>query len=133
MNRKLQQQTNDHGKIVVAQQFSGPIPPPDTLAQYDGIVPGAAERILKMAENEAAARIRNEEKLVDNEVKLTENIVRSSYLGIFFAFTSVVLLIVLAYFALINGYPSVATGIVVVNMASVAGIFVFFRNRKIHK
>jgi RNase P/RNase MRP subunit POP5 len=34
----------------------------------------------------------------------------------------------LACFALINDYPTVAAGVVVA-MASVAGIFIFFRNR----
>lgn len=34
--------------------YSGPIPPPDTLNQYNEIVPGAAERILCMAEDNAS-------------------------------------------------------------------------------
>ena len=132
MNKKPQTQTANHEQIVVSQQFSGPIPSPDALAKYDAIVAGAADRILKMAENEAAARIRNEEKLIDNEVLLTKNMVRSSYLGVFFAFASVVLLSILAWFALTNNYPAVASGIIVV-VASVAGIFVMFRNKKSHQ
>ena len=130
MNKNLQAQTSNSEQIVVSHQFSGPIPPPDTLAKYDSIVAGAAERILKMAENEATARIRNEEKLIENEVILTKNTVRSSYLGVFFAFASVVLLTALAWFALTNDYPAVASGIIVV-IASVAGIFILFRNRYI--
>jgi uncharacterized membrane protein len=123
MNTTPQTQTDSSEQVVISrQQFSGPIPPPDTLAQYDVIVPGLAERIMKMAENEAASRQRNDEKLVDN-------IVRSSFLGVFFAFASVVLLAALACFALINNYPVVASGTVVV-IASVAGMFIFFRNRK---
>ena len=124
-----QPQVENCEQIVIAQQFSGPIPPPNVLAQYDDIVPGAAERILKMAENQAAARIRVEEKVVDNEIRATKNIVRSSYLGIFFAFASIIILAALAYFAMINDYPAVATGIIVA-MASVAGVFILFRNRK---
>ena len=132
MNENLQSQTSDLEQIVVSHQFFGPIPPPDALAKYDSIIAGAAERILKMAENEAAARIRNEEKLIDNEVILTKNTVRSSYLGVFFAFASVLLLTALAWYALMNNYPAVASGIVVV-IASVAGIFILFRNRKTNK
>jgi uncharacterized membrane protein len=127
MNRKLQKQTdkltdNRREQIVVSHQFSGPIPPPDTLEKYNQIIPGAAERILNMAENEAASRQRNDEKLINN-------IVRSSFLGIFFAFASVILLSLLAYYALMNDYPVVASGIVVV-IASVAGVFIFFRNKR---
>ena len=129
MNTKPQKQTSSSEQIVISQQFSqqfsGPIPPPDTLAQYENIVPGIAERIMTMAENEAASRIRNDDKMIDN-------IVRSSFLGVFFAFASVVLLAALAYFAIINDHPAVATGVVVA-MASVAGMFIFFRNRKVRK
>ena len=129
MNTKPQTQTSKIEKIVVSTQFSGPVPPPETLAKYESIVPGVAERIFKMAENEAAARIRIEEKESDNEVQLTKNIVRSSFLGIFFAFASVVLLAALACIALINDYPAVASATVVI-IASVAGMFILFRNRK---
>ena len=36
--------------------FEGPLPPPDTLAQYEKILPGIADRIVKMAESEQQAR-----------------------------------------------------------------------------
>lgn len=32
------------------QQFSGPIPPPSILADYDALIPGAADRILTIFE-----------------------------------------------------------------------------------
>ena len=41
---------------VQRHEFSGPIPPPELLARYNDIVPNAAERILSMAEREAAHR-----------------------------------------------------------------------------
>lgn len=37
----------------VVEQYSGPIPPPDTMERYEALVPGAADRILRMAEREA--------------------------------------------------------------------------------
>jgi uncharacterized membrane protein len=36
--------------IQQAVQFSGPLPPPDMLKQYDQITPGLADRIVGMAE-----------------------------------------------------------------------------------
>lgn len=38
------------------QSFQGPIPPPAVLEGYERVVPGAAERILRMAEQEALHR-----------------------------------------------------------------------------
>jgi uncharacterized membrane protein len=35
---------------VVAASFQGPLPPPSILRGYDEITPGAAERIIAMAE-----------------------------------------------------------------------------------
>ena len=40
-------------KEFISAQFSGPIPPPGLLRQYNEIIPDAAERILAMAEEEA--------------------------------------------------------------------------------
>ncbi|UIX82261.1 DUF2335 domain-containing protein [Xylella fastidiosa] len=37
---------------VARSSWSGPLPAPDQLARFDEIVPGAAERIIKMAEQE---------------------------------------------------------------------------------
>jgi uncharacterized membrane protein len=37
-------------KIMAQEHFSGPLPHPKHLIEYDAILPGAAERILTMAE-----------------------------------------------------------------------------------
>ena len=43
--------------VVSHSQWSGPLPPPESLSTYEKLVPGAAERLLALAEREAAARI----------------------------------------------------------------------------
>lgn len=52
------------GEIVAHQitttMWGGPIPPPEHLAQYEAVVPGAANRILTMAEKQAEHRQRLE-------------------------------------------------------------------------
>lgn len=50
-------------------RFSGPIPPPSALAQYEEILPGAADRILGMAESQQAHRQATETVVVDYEVR----------------------------------------------------------------
>ncbi|MCX7044112.1 MAG: DUF2335 domain-containing protein [Candidatus Sumerlaeota bacterium] len=43
--------------ILIAHRLaSGPIPDPDTLKQYDSVLPGAAERIFKIFEANGAHR-----------------------------------------------------------------------------
>jgi uncharacterized membrane protein len=67
--------------------FSGPLPPPDILRQYNEIVPGSAETILEMAKNEQAHR----HKLDDGEsaggLTLAK---RGQLIGGFLAFIAVV-------------------------------------------
>jgi len=52
----------DDGSVIIEEtiQHSGPLPMPQQLRQYDDIVPGAAERIIRMAEGQGAHRQRLE-------------------------------------------------------------------------
>ena len=63
----------------VMSEFSGPLPPPSIMKGYEDIVPGSADRILSMAENQAKHRQSMEKKIIDIES-------RDSLLGILFAF-----------------------------------------------
>ena len=59
--------------------FSGPIPPPEIMRQYNQIIPGSAERILKMAEKEQDHRHEIEDRLIKSEILNTR-------LGLIFGF-----------------------------------------------
>ncbi|HDS84469.1 MAG TPA: DUF2335 domain-containing protein [Phycisphaerales bacterium] len=47
---------NESQAILQHTSFQGPNPHPDLLAKYEAILPGAADRILQMAEMESAHR-----------------------------------------------------------------------------
>lgn len=49
--------------------FVGPLPPPSTLQGYEQAFPGAASRIIKMAENQSQHRQRIENKVISSNVK----------------------------------------------------------------
>ena len=40
----------------VRHEFSGPLPPPDLLAQYDQVMPGLAQKIVSQFESETNHR-----------------------------------------------------------------------------
>ncbi len=42
--------------LEVAREFSGPIPPPEIIKEYEAVLPGSADRIIKMAESEQEYR-----------------------------------------------------------------------------
>jgi len=52
-------------ELVVA--FSGPLPHPDILAKFDKVVPGAASRIITMAENQAQHRMSLEKTVITGD------------------------------------------------------------------
>ena len=80
----LPQQPEAQGVSIVqhqigVEQFSGPLPRPDILKGYEDVISGSAERIIKMAENEAAHRHALEDQVARDSS-------RDSLLGIIFAF-----------------------------------------------
>lgn len=56
-------------EAVHASLYAGPIPPPEALAHYERTLPGAADRILKMAESQQAHRQATETAVVNYEVR----------------------------------------------------------------
>lgn len=59
--------------VAHQQSFEGPIPPPALLEHYDKIVPGAAERILAMAESETAHRHRQEALAIEANIAVQQH------------------------------------------------------------
>src|SRR5215210_3890272 len=79
------------GQRVFAQisqeQWSGPIPPPAVLERLDRVVPGGAERVLRMAEKEQAHRIAYErEGLAASKADAW----RGQYLGAAISLTAII-------------------------------------------
>ena len=56
--------------MVLHKTHSGPLPAPEDLAHYDAICPGAANRIITMAENNMEHRQSMEKTLVRSEYGL---------------------------------------------------------------
>jgi uncharacterized membrane protein len=58
------------GKVAlrITEEFSGPLPPPEQLAKYNHVLPGAADRIIAMAERQSAHRMELEKKVVSQQL-----------------------------------------------------------------
>jgi uncharacterized membrane protein len=93
MSRKTRSSKNpssvsrDNNHLSVSQQsFSGPIPPPSLLEGYESILPGAAERILALAESEAQHRRDIERQVTRANIRLAKGEHYQVYLGQVLAF-----------------------------------------------
>ena len=84
-DKGAKEETEDDQKMVravarvVQSEFRGPIPPPEIISGYEAIVPGAADRILSMAETQSQHRQEMERIKMKSES-------RDGLLGILFAF-----------------------------------------------
>ncbi|MGN1382360.1 MAG: DUF2335 domain-containing protein [Eubacterium sp.] len=103
--------------MQLGSAFYGPLPPPETLEQYNKAAPDAANRIIQMAEEEMHHRHKQE----DNMLKTDS---RDSLLGIIAAV--IVCLAVTIAGVLIVKFSSTAIGTIsgsVVGISGLAGIF----------
>lgn len=65
---------------------AGPLPAPETLSGYEEILPGAAERILRMAEREQESRLTLESRQLESDIQHRDdmaNIQRRVHTGAF--------------------------------------------------
>lgn len=69
MEAKTPQVSREQVLAMQAKHHSGPLPAPETLAGYEHILPGAAERILQMAEREQNARITLDQTQLEADIE----------------------------------------------------------------
>lgn len=85
--RSEQAQQQISVSIHQQQQWSGPIPPPQVLQELNQVIPGGAERVLRMAEREQEHRIGLER---DGQAASREEARRGQYLGAAISGTAIV-------------------------------------------
>ena len=103
--------------IVLSERFSGPIPHPSHLREYENTLPGAAERIFTMAEKRLDHNIAAEKSIIND--KAAENKRGMNYGAALFA-----LLIMCAYLSLFVTDNAVVPGIFL-GIAVIGGITKF--------
>jgi uncharacterized membrane protein len=101
-----------------SQSFSGPLPPPEMLRKFDEVVPGAAERIIKMAEEQSAHRKDLEKKVIESDIS------RSKWWQVLGFVIAIVGLIASAYIA-IYGNAIAGSVLGVGTLASLVGVFMY--------
>lgn len=112
------QQSNNGITVQKTEAFSGPLPHPDLLLKFNEAVPGAAERIIKMAEEQSAHRRDLERDVVSSDIA------RSKW-GQILGF--IIALFGLGVSAVIGIYGNaIASGIIGAGtLASLVGVFMY--------
>jgi uncharacterized membrane protein len=99
---------------IVSQKFSGPLPPPELLEGYERILPGAADRILKMAE--LAQEEDNRQVVLGNDHSRKAN-TRGQWLSFSILMTS----LCIAAFAIYKDQEVAASILAAVNLPAAIG------------
>ena len=122
-NRELEgyqgDSTGDHA--IVARQtllHQGPLPHPAILKQYNDVVPGAAERIIKMAEQQAMHR-------QDLEAHIIRTDTLKSLLGMVFGFVIALVGFGGGLYAAFAGEPFWGGAVSIGTLASVVIAFIY--------
>jgi uncharacterized membrane protein len=101
---------------VTHSTYSGPLPPPQIFKEYNDILPGAADRILRMAEIQAAHR----QSLERHSVWSGSN---RAYLGLFFGFIISVIITVGAIHLLNTGRDVTGFGLLLTAAVGFVGLY----------
>jgi uncharacterized membrane protein len=103
--------------------FSGPLPPPHLLAQYNDAIPDGASRVMAMAERQSQHREALEKRVVDGNVA-------SQTRGSYFAFVLLLVTIVGGFYLLHEGKSIVGLAAIVTAVGGAAGVFFYSKHEQ---
>jgi len=105
------------------EAYSGPLPSPEMLEKYNTAFPECAERIVALAERQAAHRQKIEEMVVSNGV-------RNESRAPIFGFIIAVLTIVSGTFLAYSGKETTGLAAIISALVALAGVFVYGKHRQ---
>lgn len=113
------------GRVQVSTTsiHTGPLPPAEMLADYDAILPGAADRILTMAEKQQNHRQAMESKVLDSHIE------RSSH-GLYAGLVVALVGLGVSAYGLFLGYPWASTVLAGGILLSLVSVFVYGKKHR---
>lgn len=106
------------------EAYSGPLPDPRTLEHYNMIIPGAAERILIMAEKHADHYCQMEKELLEVQKRLADQDHKQKARGQLYAFFTSLVMTALSAYALWSGHPKVAGAVGTTTIVALVTVFI---------
>lgn len=100
------------------ESYQGPLPRPFDLREYESIVPGAADRILRMAENQSEHRQFLEKAVIRGD---SRRAFCGLWVGGFISFS----VLVGAVFLIFTGHDVAGAVVCGLDIASLASVFVY--------
>jgi uncharacterized membrane protein len=111
------------GMTVMQQSYSGPLPPPAALAQYDEALPGSAERILAMAEGQYSHRQAIELSVVNSNIA-------SQRLGVVLGFAVAMTAVIGGIYLVATGKSATGLAAIITPLIALVGVFVYGKEKQ---
>ena len=105
-------------KVAATLSYSGPLPPPEALQRYDQILPGSANRIIKMAESQHEHRQKPEKTVVESNAF-------SQKVGLILGFVVAMTAIVGGIWLAGEGKSGSGVTAIIAALAALVGVFVY--------
>ena len=116
-----QKQISMHKAEVRQEIYQGPLPKAEELEKYNFVCPGAADRIITMAEKQAAHRQSIEKAVISISG-------RNSLLGILCATVISIFILVAGVYCILEGHDWAGGAIVSIDLVSLCAVFVYGTN-----
>lgn len=117
------QQKQVVASITQEVSFSGPLPPPALLREYDTVYPGLAKHIIDLAEKQASHRMHLEKTVVENDARRANwGLVCATVITLVFLGTSAALIC--------TGHDVAGTVLGVTDLAVLVGVFIYGTNSR---
>lgn len=110
-------------EILLARSFSGPLPPPELLAEYDKIAPGCAEKIIQQFISQGNHRMRLEKMVIEGDTK------RANW-GLAAGFTLGLIGLIGAFVVISLGHSVGGVAALIVALTPLVGSFLFARDKR---
>jgi uncharacterized membrane protein len=108
---------------IALSHFSGPLPPPEQLAKYEQILPGAADRIMRMAEHQASHR-------QSQELAIVRSGIAAQWAGISCAFVIAMTAIVGGIWLSSQGMSAVGLTSIIAALCALVGTFIYGKSEQ---
>ncbi len=117
-NNDPKSQSPEGAVLTYQAAFAGPLPPPKAIKQYEEVLPGAADRIIAMAENQSSHRQKIETKVINSDIL-------NSKLGLIFGFIIGLVGIIGGVYVVVHDKAFAGGFIITGTLVSLVGTFVY--------
>ena len=129
LNKEQKEQIEKFFDLYRSQSFSiskmrsAPLPHPSEFEQYERVLPGSADRILTMAENQSKHRQGIEKKIISSD-SFVQNV------GVIFAFVLALAAMVGSMLLIYVGKDIVGLVSIIATLSSLVGVFIFGKSKQ---